>query len=389
MAVGLGPELGGLLGAGLPGNTEGPAKDESGTEGAGMNNQIAIRHEQGAPDFQILGAFQLIIGGRPHEIGPEQEQRLLVALLSARGMPVIHDKLMAAIWDDLPKNGALNDLYHLVGGLRKRLAVAGLDGVPTAANGTYRLDIPPAGVDVHRFHDLVARARGLTDNDDQQAVALFEAALRLHRGEPLAGLRGRWIGGYRHLLTEERHAAELALYEAAIRAGESRERIPALNSLFLDRPGDEGVAWLYMHALYRVGRQSDALEVWHTVRRHLDNTIGAASVKALSDLHERILRHDDDLFRPEAVKFLAGEGATRPRVPGRPGSQAGREEPDGAAPALPDDLPDGGSDTPGAAEQDPNKQRGIAGVQTHTVFNGSVFAEHGVFGSQINYGPPR
>jgi DNA-binding SARP family transcriptional activator len=361
---------------------------ESGTEGEGMNNQIAIAPEQGPPDFQILGGFRLTVGGRPHEIGPDQEQRLLAALLSARGGPVTHDKLMEAIWDDLPKRDPRDALYHLVVGLRKRLAAAGLHGVPTAANGTYRLDIPPAMVDVHRFHDLVARARGLAD-DDQQAVALFEAALRLHRGEPLAGLRGRWIDGYRHLLTEERRAAELALYEAAIRAGESRERIPALNSLFLDRPEDEGVAWLYMHALYRAGRQGEALEVWHTVRRHLADTIGAASVKALSDLYERILRHDDDLFRPDAVRFLGGEA----RVPGRPRSQAGRE---GAAGAARDDMPDDGHDKAEAADQDPDpdpdpdQRRGEAGVQTTTVLNGSVYAEHGVFGVQINYGaPPR
>lgn len=167
-------------------------------------------------------------------------------------------------------------------------------------------------VDVHRFHDLIARANELA-GDDRQVIALLEEALRLHQGEPLAGLRGRWIGGYRHRLIEERRAAELTLCEAAIRVGESRERIDKLHSLFRDRPGDEWAAWLYMHALYRAGRQRDALLVWRTVR-HLDDPTATASLRALSDLCERILCQDDDLLRPEAVKFPGGEAGIRARV---------------------------------------------------------------------------
>jgi DNA-binding SARP family transcriptional activator len=322
MAVRLGPELGGPLG-----NHLSPARGrvcegwvgKDKRDGGGMNKQIAIRNDRPGgsavagrrepQDFRVLGALEMPIG----EIGSDQERRLLVALLSARGMPVTHGRLMEAIWDDVP-DGALDALYHLVRDLRKRLAAAGLAGVLIAANGTYRLNIAADRVDVHRFHALTSRVRDLGEGDDEQAVALLEEALGLHRGEPLAGLRGRWIGGYRHLLIEERRAAELALYEAAIRAGQSRERIAGLDRLFRDRPGDEWVAWLYMHALYRAGRQGDALEVWHAVTRHLDSTIAAASLKALSDLYESILRQDDDLLRPEAVSFPVGETGTRARA---------------------------------------------------------------------------
>jgi DNA-binding SARP family transcriptional activator len=352
-----------------------------------MNKQIAVGHKP--PDFQILGAFQMTVGGHPQEVGPEQQQRLLVALLSAGGAQVTRRRLMDIVWDDIPDSGAVSAVHHLATELRKRLAAVGLRDVLIAANGTYRLDVPTAHVDVHRFHDLTARARELVGDDDQQVVTLLEEALGLHRGEPLAGLRGRWIDGYRHLLVEERRAAELALYEAAIRVGESRERIPALNRLFLERPEDEWVAWLYMHALYRAGRQGDALAVWHAVTHHLNSSIAADSLKTLSDLHERILRQDDDLLRPEAVRFQTGEV----RASGRPGPRAEQdsqpEDQEGVGETSPDDAHHDGCETPGAAGQDPG-MRHAKSDQTTLVFNGRVDARDGaVFGTQINYGAPR
>jgi two-component SAPR family response regulator len=77
------------------------------------------------------------------------------------------------------RRGALDALYHLVSWLRKRLAAMGADGALTAASSTYRLDIPAAHVDVHRFRDLVARASELA-GDDRRAISLLEEALRLH-----------------------------------------------------------------------------------------------------------------------------------------------------------------------------------------------------------------
>lgn len=381
MVVGLGPELCGLLRAGLRG--------KAGTDDEEMSKQIAVSDEPGArpltdrleqPAFQLLGPLQVAVSGQLLPLGPDREQRLLVALLSDPGVPVTHGRLMEAIWDDIPKSAA-EDLYHLVCGLRKRLSAALGPKALAAGTGIYRLDVPAAWVDVHRFHDLSTRARRLTGGEDEQAVALLDEALRLHRGEPLAGLRGRWIDGYRHLLTEERRAAELALNEAAIRAGEARERIPRLNSLFRDRPGDEWVAWLYMHALYRAGRQQDALEVWHTVTRHLDATIAAASLTALSDLYQRILRQDDDLFRPEAVWFPAGEAGARARGRRGAGQDPREQEPNGAAEAPHESAHDEepASDADGGHAPNP---------QTTLMLNGQVNAPFGVFGTQINYGRP-
>jgi DNA-binding SARP family transcriptional activator len=353
-----------------------------------MSREIVIRHEEDGPPaegaegqgrvtFRLLGAFQMTVGSQPQWPGPEQEQRLLVKLLAARAMPVANGELMEAIWDEVPGRGAtLEALYHLVAAVRRRLAAHGLEGVLTNANGTYRLDIPPAHVDVHLFHALTARAREMARDGDQQAVTLLEEALRLRGGEPLAGLRGLWIDGYRHRLAGELREAELALYETAIRHGESRARLPGLSMLLRDRPDDELVAWLYMHALYRAGQQTEALAVKRQFSERLLETNGVDNGRALDDLYQRILDQDDDLAAPESVRFPAGETGARVRQLGQPDPRASqdstREEPR-EPPADSDGTSPG--DPAGGERQDPG---------VYQQFHGDVIAPGATFG--ISYG---
>jgi DNA-binding SARP family transcriptional activator len=318
-----------------------------------MIGEIAIGHQEEQPAkgrepiiFHLLRPFQITVVGQPQWSGPGQEQRLLVKLLAAEAMPIPNEELMEAIWDEVPGPGATSDaLYHLVAAARKRLAAAGLEGVLTNANGTYRLDIPTANVDVHVFHSLTTRARELARHGDKQAVVLFEEALRLRHGEPLAGLRGQWIDGYRHTLAEELRAAELDLYETAIKYGGSRERLPHLSTLFRDRPDDELVAWLYIHALYRAGQQTEALAVKRQFSEHLLETSGVENGKALDELYKRILDKDAGLFAPEAVSFPGGEAGARVRELGHPNPRAARgsnREELRQPPADSDSTPPGG-----------------------------------------------
>ena len=380
------------------------------TTGGDVTKEIAVQPGPGPGPigFRVLGPFQMTVGGQPWELGPEQEQRLLVALLDARGARVPHGRLMEAIWDDQPE-GALDALYHLAHALRRRFKAAGQERVLSAVNGTYMLAISADCVDVHRFHALVEQARQSAGHDDGRAVGLLEQALRLHRGEPLAGMRGRWVDNYRHGLVEERRAIELALYEAAIRRGESRDRLPGLQALFRERPQDEWVAWLLMHALYRAGRQSEALAVRQEVDEHLD-TIAVASLKALRELYDRILRQDDDLLQPEALSFPVGLAGVRARALGRPGSHAphpdqdqleksAMNEPQGdviedarsrEGTAVLDQEPHGqpGADgqPSGYQDADPQRQAGAdSRPQTSIVFNGPVDARRGVIGTKNVY----
>jgi DNA-binding SARP family transcriptional activator len=357
-----------------------------------MSKEIANRHDEGAPAvgrgvfaFRLLGAFQMTVGGQPLWPGPEQEQRLLVKLLAAGAMPVSNGELMEAIWDEIPGRGAtLEALYHLVAALRRRLAAAGLEGVLTNANGTYRLDVSTAHIDVHVFHALTARARKLARDDDQRAVPLLDEALQLRSGEPLAGLRGQWIDGYRHTLTEELRATELALYETAIRHGESCERLPGLSTLLRDRPDDELVVWLYMHALYRAGQQTQALAVKRQFSEHLLETNGVENGEALDDLYQRILDKDNDLLAPEAISFPAGEAGARMRRPARQDPRADQQ----SKREQPHQPP---TDSDGTSSGDPagSERQETATASSSFVFNGLVHAKGAHFGTQVNHGVQR
>ena len=379
----LGSDMGKNLGRGLGADLERPA---SRTAGGDVTGEIAPA--QAPLGFWLLGAFQMTVAGRPWQLGAEQEQRLLVALLDARGARVSHGRLREAIWDDEPE-GAQDALYHLARALRRRLEAAGWVGVLPGVNGTYALAIPADCVDVHQFHALVDQARDAARQDDARAMDLLAQALRLHRGEPLAGMGGRWVDNYRHALIEERRAVELALHEVAISRGEFRERLPGLQAMFRERPQDEWVAWLLMHALYRAGRQPEALAVRQQVAEQLD-TVAVASLKALGDLYERILRHDEDLLRPEALSFPVGTVGVRARALGRPGSHAPHREQDQpgheqdeAEEAAPQDESDDAGQPTGQSARDSRPYTSI-------VINGSVHARGGsVIGTQNNYGGSR
>jgi DNA-binding SARP family transcriptional activator len=373
MVVGLGPDLYRDLGPG-------PHGEQGGT---GMSGEIAIRdgeEERGPVTFQLLGAFRIASGGRPHPAGPGQQQRLLVKLLAARGTRLANDELMAAIWDDVPGPGAtLEALHHLVAAVRRNLAAAGLGDVLHNANGTYWLDVSPAHVDVHVFHARTERARALDREDDRRAVGRLEEALGLCYGEPLAGLPGRWVDGYRYTLAEEIRAARLALYQSALRHGESRERLPGLSTLLREHPDDELVAWLYMNALYRAGQPTRALEVKSEFSAQLKRTTGMGYGRALNRLCERIQAKDDGLLTPEALDFPGGDPGAGGRPPGsRHDQDQEREEPR---------QPDAGAAAPAGAGPRPEPEPVPAGP--HLVFNGPVNAEYGVFGTQIVHGGSR
>jgi DNA-binding SARP family transcriptional activator len=356
-----------------------------------MSMEIAIRHEvvdgeQEPVCFRLLGGFRLTVAGQSESPGPEQSQRLLVKLLAARCMPVDNDELIRAIWDKVPGPGATSEaLHHLVGVARRRLADAGFQGVLNNGRGTYRLEIPPAQVDIHVFHALTARARELSREGDRDAVVLLEQALRLRSGEPLAGLRGDWVDRYRQTLTAEIRTAEQSFYEGAIRHGEAHDQLPGLSALHRDHPDDERVTWLYMHALYRDGEQMEAVQVKQDFDRHLRDEYGMDCGNALNDLFQRILRKDAALLTPEAVSFPSGGSGARVRPPGRPFPHDGQDK----RQAEPD---------PSSAAQDDSSSGDRAAGQWHegsgvpavtNIFNERVNAKHAVFGQQIIYGTPR
>jgi DNA-binding SARP family transcriptional activator len=303
-----------------------------------MNGQPAMPANQ-VVRFLLLGPFEAYReeDTTSLELGPEQERRLLACLLAAKGKPVDRERLIAVVWDVQRPKDELDALWRLVGRVRRRLGTFGLTEVLIVSGSSYRLDVPPEHVDLHVFRAICEQGLSLIGHDDQRAGRMLQQALSLHRGQPLAGLTGTWVEAYRHTIGEEYHVAEIAVYELAIRVGKSGEVVPRLSNLFHERPSDEQVAWLYMHALYRSGRQSDALDVFHQVRSHLDESIAVESLQALRDLHQRMLKQDPDLMTAEAVAYPGARSSGSGSTPFDDAKPGGQDQEDKQARASDDD----------------------------------------------------
>jgi DNA-binding SARP family transcriptional activator len=352
-----------------------------------MSREIATMAEnrpQIPPAFRLLGAFQVTAGSREVWRGTPQAQRMLVKLLAARGVAVTVDELMRAIWDDDSGSAASPEGVHRLAVLARRcLAQAGLPDTLVNEHRRYRLDVPPALVDVHQFHELTDRARDQVRAGDQRAIGLLEQAIALHSGEPLAGLAGSWVDRYRLTLTEELRTAKVSLYEAAIRNGQAGARLAGLSQLYRESPGDERVTWLLMHALVRTGQQPRALAVKQEFARYLRDEYGLDCGNALNQLGQRILNNDADLLTPEAVSFPGGQAGTggwrqnaadSGDVPPDPHAERDRPEDDtGSAPA--------------SGDREGKRQQPAA--STVTQINGAVDARYAVFGIQIHPGGAR
>ncbi|MCO5995829.1 AfsR/SARP family transcriptional regulator [Actinoallomurus rhizosphaericola] len=329
-----------------------------------------------AARFLLLGPIAAYAPGTgdPVDLGPDHEQCLLVVLLAAGGKSVPRDRLIKAVWDDTPPEDPTDAVWRLVSRLRRRLQDAGLTDVLKRTGATYRLEVPPEQVDLHRFRAMSAQARRLLGHDDHRAGELLEEALGLHRGVPLAGLKGTWIDAYRHTITEEYHMAEIALYELAIRLGKSRDVVPALTNLLHERPDDESVAWLTMHALYRSGRQGDALAVYREITEHLDRTLAVPSLAALADLHQRMLASDPGLMTADAVTIPFGRSGAPGALPAGDGPAAGGTDAggtgaEGAGGADADDA----QDTKDTARTEQEEPRRGTSVTAQEIGNVAVF----------------
>jgi DNA-binding SARP family transcriptional activator len=259
--------------------------------------------------FRLLGPFE-IEATEPVSIPRRRERCLLAVLLLEQGRGVAVERLADLLWDGDPPSTARTTLRSHVSRLR---AAVGSGPVQITKQGSgYLLRTDPASIDAHVFRALVQEARELTEPDRRSKV--LRTALELWRGPVLAdiatGLISDRLGaGLEELRLEaldQRIGADLA-------AGLHRELIGELRELLATEPGRERFAAHLMLALYRSGRQGDALAVYDENRRILASELGLSPGSELRRLHERILRADPVLELPEQVRV--SRPATEPRSP--------------------------------------------------------------------------
>jgi DNA-binding SARP family transcriptional activator/tetratricopeptide (TPR) repeat protein len=276
--------------------------------------------------FRLLGAIDVLDDDRPIPLGYGQLRCMLAVLLVEANHPVSVDQLVDRVWvaGHLPRQPR-RAVQHNVALLRRSLASAAEVTLVRSGPG-YQLSTDPDTVDLHRFAGLLQQARAVTDGRrDEQAAGLLEQALALWRGEPFADLDidTAWLHGQRATVTARRHAARLDLTDIRLRQGSHVALLTDLAEQARLHPLDERLAGQYLLALYRSGRQAQALEHYHHLQRVLAQELGTDPVPPLQRLYQRILTADPTLAAPVAQITVAGPPTPR-QLPAPPSLFTGR-----------------------------------------------------------------
>ncbi|SFR22262.1 DNA-binding transcriptional activator of the SARP family [Lentzea waywayandensis] len=235
--------------------------------------------------FGLLGDVEVRVDGRVVDIGHSRQRCVLAVLLVEANRLVPVDVLVDRVWGESVPHRARNAVAGYVSRLRQVLP----DEVRIVGRqGGYVLTADPMSVDLHRFHALVERARA----QPGEAVALLDEALGLWRGEPFSTVDTPWLAGVRTALEARRFAALLDRNDLVLRQGRHAELLAELDATAAAFPLDERLAGQVMLALYRCGRQADALLRYEQVRLRLADELGADPGPDLRSLHKKILTAD-------------------------------------------------------------------------------------------------
>jgi DNA-binding SARP family transcriptional activator len=278
-------------------------------------------------EFFLIGPVIATCDGRRIELGRRRERFLLALLLLDAGKPLPVDRLIELLWDgDSPRDPRSTLQVH-VSRLRQLLAAAdaGRSGIAIVSSAAgYTIHADPDSVDVHRFTEQIAGARLIAEPAERAEV--LRGALALWRGDPL--------GDVAPLSVRTRlcaHLAELRLtalesrVETDLELGRHELLIPELAGLTAEHPSRERLIAARMLALYRAGRQRDALTVYGQAAEVLLEQFGLDSGAELRELRTAILRQDDELTAGRPLISAAGPSWPRPsQLPADVPSFAGR-----------------------------------------------------------------
>jgi YVTN family beta-propeller protein len=267
--------------------------------------------------FRILGKLEVLVDGRSVELPSRRERALLGVLLLRVGEVVSVDELIDSVWGDPAPASARHMVHEYVSRLR---AVFGDASVITTRPPGYAVERASCELDTIRFASLVATARSAAAaGDTDQALTSFDEALGVWRGAALSdvALEGEARAAAAGL-DDERRSVRSERVDLALTMGRHQELIPELERAVAAEPLDEHALGQLMLALYRSGRQADALARYRDGRRTLVEQVGIEPGDELRALEQAILRQDPALSLPSSETLAVDdEDARAPPAPRR------------------------------------------------------------------------
>ena len=266
-------------------------------------------------EFAILGPLEIRDGDRTLPVAGTKQRALLAALLVHRGEVVPADRLAQWLWADEQPVNPRNALQSQIAQLRRTLGPSGRALLVSRPPG-YVLAVEDGDLDAAGFEREVEAARAAAAaGDNETARQRLDAALARWRGPALVDVADQAFATATVARLEQlRAAAREERIEAGLMAGRHAELVPELEALVAEHPLRERLRAQLMLALYRCGRQADALEVFHDARRVLDEELGVDPGPELTRRHEALLRQED----PDAPPPNRAGASTGPEVADAP-----------------------------------------------------------------------
>ena len=276
----------------------------------------------------VLGPVTVWRDGREHAAGQPRQLAVLGVLATRANRVVSRGELIDAVWGDKPPASAEGGIYTYVSGLRRVLEPERPRRDPDRARrapsrmlisggGGYLLRLGPGAFDAEHFQRCLGAARELRAAGDLGGAArTVDEALALWRGLPYAGVPGPFAETERRRLTELRTTAVEERADLLLARGQAAAAVPELAALAAAHPLREQATGLLMIALYRCGRQAEALRVFDQTRRHLADELGVDPGGELTRIHRQLLAMDPALDGPAAdvIKVPAQPSSVPPEI---------------------------------------------------------------------------
>ena len=252
---------------------------------------------------KLLGALHAEVDGRELELGPPKQRALFAQLAVRRNQVISRTELVDGVWGEDPPESVRGIIHTYVSKLRQALAGdrkgSARDSVLTSVGSGYRLALEPEHVDIWLFeHAFQQAAQARAANEVERAIAHWDEGLQRWQGEPLPGVPGPFAESERQHLGELRLAAIEDRAETLLSLGRESEVVVDLRTYVEDHPLRERLRALHMIALYRGGRQAEALEHHDRLRRMLAHELGVDPGAEVQAVYQQILANDPVLGRP-------------------------------------------------------------------------------------------